>query len=80
MYYVYLIESLSDPGQRYVGMTSDLKQRLHDHDDGKSFHTSKHKPWQLVTYIAFTDRPKAQDFEHYLKSGSGHAFARMRLW
>ena len=28
MYYVYLIESLSVQGERYVGMTTDLKQRL----------------------------------------------------
>jgi putative endonuclease len=80
MHYVYLIECLSDQGQRYVGMTSDLKQRLREHNDGKSFHTSKYKPWRWVTYIAFADRPKAEAFERYLKSGSGHAFARKRLW
>jgi putative endonuclease len=26
------------------------------------------------------DRAKAEAFERYLKSGSGHAFARKRLW
>ena len=31
------------------------------------------------TYIAFTDRAKAEAFERYLKSGSGHAFASKRL-
>ncbi len=80
MYYVYLIESLSAEGQRYVGITEDLKQRLREHNAGESSHTSKSKPWKLATYVAFTDRAKAEAFERYLKSGSGHAFARKRLW
>ena len=80
MYYVHLIESLSVQGERYVGMTTDLKQRLREHNQGKSSHTKKFGPWKLITYIAFTDRAKAEAFERYLKSGSGHAFARKRLW
>jgi len=80
LYYVYLIESLSVQGERYVGMTTDLKQRLQEHNAGKSSHTSKFRPWQLTTYIALTDRIKAEAFEQYLKSGSGHAFASKPLW
>jgi len=80
VFYVYLIESLSTQVKRYVGMTADLKQRLQEHNAGKSSHTSKFKPWRLMTYVAFTDRAKAQAFERYLKSGSGHAFANKRLW
>jgi len=78
--YVYLIESLSISGQRYVGITVDLKRRLQEHNAGKSAHTSKYLPWRLVTYIAFSDRNKAEAFERYLKSGSGHAFAAKRFW
>ena len=80
MFYVYLIESVSHPGQRYVGLTTDLRRRLEDHNQGNSFHTSKFLPWRLVTYVAFRDRAKAEAFERYLKSGSGHAFANNRLW
>ena len=80
MYYVYLIESVSRQGERYLGMTTDLKERLQEHNAGKSSHASKFKPWKLTTYIAFTDQAKAEAFERYLKSGSGHAFARKRLW
>ena len=80
MYYVYLIESISAQGERYLGMTTHLNERLQEHNVGKSSHTSKFKPWKLITYIAFTDRAKAEAFERYLKSGSGHAFARKRLW
>ena len=80
MHYVYLLESLDSPGQRYVGVTSDLRARLADHNNGKTSHTSKYRPWKVVTYIAFSDRLQAEAFERYLKSGSGHAFARKRLW
>jgi predicted GIY-YIG superfamily endonuclease len=80
MYYVYLLESAFEPGQRYVGLTSDLRQRLQEHNSGKSLHTAKYKPWRVVTYVAFSDRSKAEAFERYLKSGSGHAFAKKRLW
>ena len=80
MYYVYLLESQTDPARRYVGLTGDLRQRLQEHNAGKSSHTAKYKPWRLVTYIAFADKLKAEAFERYLKSGSGHAFARKHLW
>jgi predicted GIY-YIG superfamily endonuclease len=80
MFYVYLIESVSHPDQRYVGMTSDLQQRFAEHNAGKSPHTSKFTPWRLKTYLAFSDQKRAASFESYLKSGSGHAFARRRFW
>ena len=80
MRYVYLLQSEVFVGQRYVGIASDLKQRLAEHNAGKSPHTSKYVPWKLVTYVAFSDEQKAATFELYLKSGSGHAFARKRLW
>ena len=80
LYYVYLIESLSAQGERYVGMTTDLKQRLRVNNYGRSSHTTKFSPWKLITYVAFTNRAKAEAFERYLKSRSGHAFARKRLW
>lgn len=80
MYYVYLLESEAFGSQRYIGLTTDLKRRLADHNAGKSPHTSKYTPWRLATYVAFSDIEKARAFERYLKSGSGHAFAKKRLW
>jgi predicted GIY-YIG superfamily endonuclease len=43
MFYVYLIESVSVPGQRYIGFTTNLKQRFDDHNAGKS---SQHRQVQ----------------------------------
>jgi predicted GIY-YIG superfamily endonuclease len=71
---------MSHPNQRYVGVTFDLTGRLKAHNEGRSPHTSKYKPWKLVTYLAFSDESRAVEFERYLKSGSGNAFANKRLW
>lgn len=80
MHYVYLLQSEAVLDQRYIGVTSNLKQRVKDHNSGNSPHTSKYAPWKLISYLAFSDEQKARNFERYLKSGSGHAFAKKRLW
>lgn len=80
MFYVYLIRSISFPGQVYVGITEDLKKRLRVHNSGGSIHTAKYNPWELVVYMGFKSEAKAREFEKYLKSGAGRAFAKKRLW
>jgi putative endonuclease len=79
MWYVYIIRSISSPEQEYIGATADLKRRLPEHNAGKSTHTAKFKPWELVWYCAFPDKYKALEFEKYLKSHSGRAFAKKRF-
>jgi predicted GIY-YIG superfamily endonuclease len=79
MWYVYIIRSLAHPDEEYVGASANLKQRLADHNAGKSPHTSKFKPWTLKWYCAFPDKFRALEFEKYLKSHSGRAFAHKRL-
>jgi len=80
MKYVYLIRSDKYPDKTYTGLTSDVQKRLASHNAGKSPHTSKYRPWTLVTYLGFSCIEKAIQFERYLKSGSGRAFALKRLW
>jgi putative endonuclease len=80
MWYVYILRSINFPEQEYIGATADLKRRLPEHNAGRSTHTAKFKPWQLVWYCAFPDKFKALAFEKYLKSHSGRAFAKKRLW
>jgi len=67
MYYVYLLRSENSPGQTYVGSTSDLRKRLAEHNGGKSIHTNKFKPWNLVAYIALPEKHLAEEFERYPK-------------
>ncbi len=80
MKYVYLLQSLSDPKQRYIGLTGNLQQRLATHNEGGSLHTSMFSPWRIVTAIRFDEDRRAVLFERYLKSGSGRAFANKHLW
>jgi predicted GIY-YIG superfamily endonuclease len=80
MRYVYLLQSIADPTKRYIGSTSDLRRRLDEHNEGKSVHTSYWLPWRLVVAIQFADDRRANEFERYLKSGSGHAFAKRHFW
>jgi len=77
---VYLLQSISHPQQRYIGITSNLKERLKAHNEGKSCHTAKYTPWRVRVAMYFDDHARADAFERYLKSGSGHAFAKRHLW
>ncbi len=76
MFYTYILESVAIRGEFYRGHTDDLKRRLVEHNAGKCPHTSKFKPWKMKFYAAFETLEKAREFELYLKSGSGHAFAK----
>lgn len=78
MYYSYILLS-SKSHTFYYGYTSDLKNRLKLHNSGKVFSTKPYIPWKLVWYGAFDTEKEAKDFELYLKSGSGKAFAYKRL-
>ena len=49
------------------------------HNNGKVESTKPHMPWKLVWYGAFSKEKEARDFELYLKTGSGKAFAYKRL-
>ena len=74
--FVYGLRSVSEPKRYYVGLTSDVGQRVAWHNAGRSPHTAKHRPWELVISIEFRDEHRALAFETYLKSGSGRAFAQ----
>jgi putative endonuclease len=78
--YVYLLQSINYPEKRYIGSTENLKQRISEHNSGKSKYTKKYMPWKLVAAIWFEDDKKARNLEKYLKIGSGHAFAKRHFW
>jgi putative endonuclease len=76
MKYVYILRSIANPTQTYIGFTSDLRRRLRDHNSGQTAYTDQFRPWKLETYLAFSDERKAKGFERYIKHGSGHAFLK----
>ena len=79
MKYVYILRSIAFPDRHYTGITDNLKMRLARHNAKEMTHTSKYAPWQLKTYVAFSDEKQAFEFEQYLKTASGRAFAKKRL-
>ena len=79
MHYVYILVSLKDPTKYYIGTTNDLHTRLQQHNRGESGYSKRYAPWRVETYTAFSVSRLADDFEHYLKSGSGHAFLKRHL-
>jgi putative endonuclease len=76
---VYILRSAADPTRYYTGLTSDIAARLHAHNAGRCLHTASWKPWIIDVIVAFTDERRAVAFEKYLKSGSGHEFAKRHL-
>ena len=69
-YYVYLLVDVATESHCYTGVTEDLPALPN------TPHTSKFKPWKVEAYFAFETKEKAAAFEAYLKTGSGHAFAK----
>jgi putative endonuclease len=78
-FYVYILQSQTEPHRFYTGLTNDLRTRVKHHNSGRILHTTKWKPWQLKTYIALGDRNRAARLERYLKSASGRAFVKRHL-
>ena len=74
-HYVYILTSQKYSGKHYTGLTANLNARLKKHNHGEVKHTSKYKPWQIETAISFRSKEKATQFEKYLKSHAGRAFA-----
>jgi len=72
--FVYVLTD--EHGRSYVGVTSNVEQRVETHNRGASAHTARYRPWGLAVAIELRSEELALRFERYLKSGSGRAFAR----
>lgn len=79
MNYVNILQSITHPDQFYTGLCKDVDVRLAAHNAGQSPHTSKYRPWKLLSSHFFEAPQTAAAFERNLKTGSGRAFAAKRL-
>ena len=79
MFYVYLLRS--DKNDKfYIGYSSDLRQRLQQHNQGQNISTKSGIPWQLVYYEAFQTKALAMERERKLKRyGKGLVELKKRL-
>lgn len=73
--FVYILNSTSDTRRYYTGLTRNVRARLAEHNAGRCRHTGRWTPWRVIVVVAFASEARAIQFERYLKSGSGCAFA-----
>jgi predicted GIY-YIG superfamily endonuclease len=79
MHYAYILQSIWHPERFYFGSTSNLKNRFAVHNAGGNTSTRPFVPWKIAWYGGFPSKKIAMEFERYLKTASGKAFARKRL-
>jgi putative endonuclease len=72
MYFVYVLRSEAT-GRHYVGHTSDLTQRLGQHNNGITKSTKNRGPWKLIYQESFPTKWDAMQRERFLKTGQGRA-------
>lgn len=65
--YVYLLRSRGYPGQLYVGMSANPRQRLDYHNGGSCRHTSKFRPWEIVYSEKYDNEADAVTRERQIK-------------
>jgi putative endonuclease len=78
MWLAYALQSDVDHGF-YIGMTSDLEQRLKDHNAGRNRSTKARRPFKLVYVEQCGTRIEARKRERYLKGGSGREFLKRHV-
>lgn len=79
MYFVYLIENQNDKSW-YIGFTSNLKQRIEEHQSGRGGRTTKLKNnWKLIYFEGYINKQDAVGREKFLKSGSGRKYIKKQL-
>lgn len=77
--YVYILESINFENKFYIGKTTNLKKRITYHNQSKNTSTVKYKPWKVIWCCWFETPELADNFEKYLKTGSGFAFRNKHL-
>lgn len=78
MYYTYILKSQKDK-KLYIGCSSDLKNRLKEHDRGEVKSTKQRRPLKLVFYEAFASKEDAQRRERYFKTDKGKSSLRQMI-
>lgn len=77
-FYVYVLLSEKD-NQFYTGYTSNLRERLKLHEEGKVISTKNRLPIKLIYFEGCLNQQDATRREKYLKSGNGKIYLLNRL-
>ncbi|MDD2753156.1 MAG: GIY-YIG nuclease family protein [Candidatus Portnoybacteria bacterium] len=79
MFYVYFLKSLSNSGQNYIGYTSDLRERIHRHNNTEVLSTKPYVPWELIFYESFKSKRDAKRREGYFKTSKERKALKIML-
>lgn len=77
-YYIYILQSEKD-NQFYTGYTSNLKERLKMHNEGKVTSTKNRVPLKLIYFEGCINQQDATHREKYLKTSWGKRYLKTRL-
>ena len=75
MYTIYAIKSLYK-NYIYVGLTSDLENRIHRHNSGYEKTTKPYRPYIVIYTEIAENRESARLREQFLISSTGKRFLR----
>ena len=78
MFIVYILYS-KNHDRYYVGMTSDIQQRLKDHNSGNNKSTKPYRPWVVLHKEIFQNRIDARSREKYLKTAAGRRWRKQNI-
>ena len=67
MYFVYMLLSLDNFKNTYVGYTKNLSGRLKLHNSGKGAKYTKGRSWKIINSKKFTTKSEALKSEYKLK-------------
>jgi putative endonuclease len=70
MFTVYEISSETS-NYIYVGLTSNLQERLYRHNGGYEKTIKPYRPFRLIYTLELLTRPEARNHEKFLKSSVG---------
>lgn len=77
-YFVYILLSEKD-NKFYIGSSTNVEQRVIEHNQGKNTSTANRRPLKLIFYEAFPTKSDALRREHYFKTTKGKVTIRQMI-
>jgi len=71
MYYVYILKS-EIKNRFYIGLTTNLDQRINQHNNGETKSTKAFRPWKIIYSEEYREKQEAYKREWHLKHPKGY--------